>query len=181
MVPTVSKEHTASIHTAAGPSEPTVNVSEIEQQFQQQITGYICNVRIYAAGCRLPHNTLQQHLAQMRSIFQIRFQNQSWLAVTQHKNIRYNHAHSLPDPGRFIATALNIPLPQTASLFTPRSLYSKTTNAEKNSKEWWERHKWKNRVGFAIRSFLFKTLQPTLLCPAVHRSLGMSSRTLKMI
>lgn len=114
---------------------------------------------------RLPHSTLQQHLAQMRSIFQIRFQNQSWLAVTQHKNIRCNHAHSVPHPGRFIATASHILFPSKTFLFTPPSLHSKTTNAEKNSKEWWGRHKWKNRVGFAIRSFLFKTLKATLLCP----------------
>jgi hypothetical protein len=41
MVPDVSKEHTATIHTAAGSSEPTVTISDTEQQFQQQITGYI--------------------------------------------------------------------------------------------------------------------------------------------
>jgi hypothetical protein len=109
-------------------------------------------------------DTTQKHQVQPRS-----FSSWSWQV----------HSYS---PKHSTATySPNIPLPETASLFTPRSLYSTTTNVEKNSKEWWERHKWKNRVGFAIRSFLFKTLQPTLLCPAVHRSLKMPSQTLKMI
>lgn len=51
MVPNVSKEHTASTHTAVGSSETTVTLSDRELQFQQQIRVYICYVEIYAAGC----------------------------------------------------------------------------------------------------------------------------------